>query len=286
MPSPSFKRSVKASFKDAKSHISSLESELSSIKSIISQQNDILKEMSLKLMEFHSSSSSKDSSFFEDSFKKNDLHSLSEQLSNTGLKKLNNQHKRDNNEELSSSIGNGGVKHTLSNKLRGKKIMSEKRDNNEELSSSIGNGGVKHKFQPLIENQSRAVYPTPSLILKEKRLFDEDFKIFKHKINETFNKLTKQELRVFMTIYQFSEEERAVSYFDLADKLSLSENCIRSYVSSLVRKGLPIIKRKVNNKLTFLAIEKDFKNLNLRHKLINLYYGVDPFQTSLFDLKG
>jgi len=105
----------------------------------------------------------------------------------------------------------------------------------------------------------------------------------KKDLENKFNQLTSQEFLVFLTIYQLEEElGRAVVYADLSTRLRLSTGCIRSYISSIIRKGLPIIKQKVNNKIITLRIHQDFKELNLKERLTNLYYNKDLDQTKLF----
>ena len=66
--------------------------------------------------------------------------------------------------------------------------------------------------------------------------------------------------------------------------MQLSEHCIRSHISSLMKKNVPIIKKRLNNRLNILSIKKDFKSLNLKQKLINIFYDSDPNQTTLFEL--
>ncbi len=69
-----------------------------------------------------------------------------------------------------------------------------------------------------------------------------------------FQNLPKREFLIFLTIYQLEEDKGSVSYSDIANHLKLSESGIRHYVFNLIKRGLPIQKRKVNNKLTLLSI--------------------------------
>lgn len=93
--------------------------------------------------------------------------------------------------------------------------------------------------------------------------------------------LTNKEFLVFLTIYQLEKDIRKVTYEDLARKLTLTSGCIRSYITSLLRKKAPILKSKINNKLTILSIEPSFRSLTSEQKLINLYYQNDPYQSTL-----
>ena len=105
----------------------------------------------------------------------------------------------------------------------------------------------------------------------------------KKDLESRFNTLTNQEFLVFLTIYQLEEDlGRAITYLDISKKLTLTSGCIRGYISSIIRKNLPIIKSKVNNRTITLTINPEFKDLNLKEKLTNLYYNQDPEQTKLF----
>ena len=101
-------------------------------------------------------------------------------------------------------------------------------------------------------------------------------------IDNLFLTLTKQEFIVFLSIYQVEDDQkRGVSYLELSQKMSLSEGCIRTYVSQMLKKGIPLQKIRVNNKLTLLIIHKDFKSLNLKQRLFSLFSKNDLNQTTL-----
>ncbi|MDO8459966.1 MAG: hypothetical protein Q7S74_02565 [Nanoarchaeota archaeon] len=76
-----------------------------------------------------------------------------------------------------------------------------------------------------------------------------------------FKKLTPQEMLIFSTIYQLEEQGFTVDYSLIASKISLSESSIRDYIQKLLKKGVPIIKIKENNKRITLSIPSDFKRV-------------------------
>ena len=101
-------------------------------------------------------------------------------------------------------------------------------------------------------------------------------------IDSHFLTLTKGEFLCFLTIYQIEEDlKRGVSYLELSRHLSLSEGCIRTYVSQLLKKGAPLQKIRLNNKLTLLIITQNFRSLNLKSRLVNILSRSDPNQTTL-----
>ena len=101
-------------------------------------------------------------------------------------------------------------------------------------------------------------------------------------IQKAFLILTKQEFLIFLTIYKLEDDlKRPVTYGDIASRLKLSKGCIRTYVSSLFTKKLPLIKEKANNKIVYLSLLPDFRELNLKNKLFQLYTNQDPNQHRL-----
>jgi len=103
-----------------------------------------------------------------------------------------------------------------------------------------------------------------------------------NEIDSLFLTLTKGEFLSFLTIYQLEEDlNRGVSYLELSRHLSLSEGCIRTYVSQLLKKGAPLQKIRLNNKLTLLTITQNFRSLNLKSRLVNILSRSDPNQTTL-----
>ena len=107
---------------------------------------------------------------------------------------------------------------------------------------------------------------------------------FKDQLEEIFNRLTKKEFLIFLTIYQLEEEKILPTYTAISHYLKLSQGCIRTHITNLLRKEVPLIKTKINNKLTLLGIKPDFKDLDLKQKLTSLYYNLDTAQKRLTNI--
>ena len=137
--------------------------------------------------------------------------------------------------------------------------------------SSIGNEGVFNKQTNQQTNQQTIIQQTNAL----SRLNDD--------LEAHFNSLTRQEFLVFLSLYQMEEETGSVKFSDLAAYLNLSESSIRGYVNRLVQKGSPILRKRVNNKVINLSLSQDFRNLNLKKRLTDIYYQSDTSQKRLFD---
>jgi len=82
-------------------------------------------------------------------------------------------------------------------------------------------------------------------------------------------KLTKHEQDVFLVLYTLDNLKEAVSIQDLAKKCGLNEDITISYISALVKKGVPIT-RKVVNKQLCLKLNSVFKKLQAKENILNL----------------
>jgi len=163
---------------------------------------------------------------------------------------------------------------TLLEQIKGQRIPNSTEFLQEEPSkleiqkSSIGNEGVYSLTHSVTHSLTKHINNLNNL---EKTL------------KRAFSRLTRQEFLVFLTIYQLEDEISEVTHSHLAQKLKLTESCIRSYVSSIIRKGLPLTRQKINNKLTILRISTEFRAMNLKQTLTNMFYDIDPNQTNLLD---
>lgn len=81
----------------------------------------------------------------------------------------------------------------------------------------------------------------------------------KKEIEWQIKRLTNQEWLIFSTIYILEEERGMVDYKTLAERLHLTESSIRDYVGRLIAKGIPIQKKKVNNKQILLSVDDTLK---------------------------
>src|SRR3989344_7541200 len=85
-----------------------------------------------------------------------------------------------------------------------------------------------------------------------------------------FRSLTDMEFSVFMAIYHIEEELGKVTYKDIANKFNLTEATARNHITNLMNKGIPIDKERLFNKKTLLYVRKDFRELNMASRLLEL----------------
>ena len=185
--------------------------------------------------------------------------------------------KPSNGQILKSSSGNEGVQSINHSTIN--QSFNNQADNQSE------NEGYKPQIREDYDDKSPPNHSLSnhSLSNQSQNMHSLSIQSLKKELESRFNSLTNQEFLVFLTIYQLEEDlGRFVTYSDLSQKLSLTSGCIRGYVSSIIRKNLPVIKSKINNRTLTLGINPEFKDLNLKERLTNLYYNQDPDQTKLF----
>ena len=82
-------------------------------------------------------------------------------------------------------------------------------------------------------------------------------------------KLNRKEQDVFLIIYTLEEEKGSLTYHDIAEKLDISEQLAGAYVTSLIEKGVPIMKTYVNTK-PYLRLDPIFKTLQTKENILQL----------------
>ena len=82
-------------------------------------------------------------------------------------------------------------------------------------------------------------------------------------------RLDRREQEVFLVIYTLEEEKDSVTYEDIASRLNISEHLAGNYVTSLIEKGIPIIKRYFNSK-PHLRLDPEFKTLQTKANILQL----------------
>lgn len=92
----------------------------------------------------------------------------------------------------------------------------------------------------------------------------------KKEVRSTFKRLTSQEMSVFSAIYTFEEQGFVVDYSLISQKLGLSESSIRDYIHKLIKKDVPILKLKENNKKVTLVISPELKKIASLQAILSL----------------
>lgn len=79
--------------------------------------------------------------------------------------------------------------------------------------------------------------------------------------------LTKHEKEVFLVLYEAGEN--FVTYLEIGKHLGLPEHLVGDYVMNLIAKGIPMVKRYINNK-SYIKIDTEFRNLQTRENIVGI----------------
>ncbi|OYT38286.1 hypothetical protein B6U82_00245 [Candidatus Pacearchaeota archaeon ex4484_31] len=153
------------------------------------------------------------------------------------------------------------VRHSTDNSTHNFKNYSLKHKN---FHFSKGNEGVSTVSQQSLDSHLdtlKRTFPMTEIVNLIKEL--------KQNLKEKFKNLTKQELLIFSLLCFLEEQKGNVTYKDLAQKAGLSESCVRDYISRLRKKGIPIIKEKINNRVVILKIPRELKELREINNSVN-----------------
>ena len=78
--------------------------------------------------------------------------------------------------------------------------------------------------------------------------------------------LTLREQEIFFVLYTLGEKTE-LTYTDIARKLSLTDDIVRSYITTMIAKGVPVVKR-YKSKNVFLVLDNDFRSLQAKKNVI------------------
>ena len=78
--------------------------------------------------------------------------------------------------------------------------------------------------------------------------------------------LTRKEQEVFMAIYMC---EQGTSYYQIARKTGLTENLVVCYVTNLIAKGVPVIKKYLSSGV-MVYLDEEFKRVQAQQNILKI----------------
>jgi len=142
-------------------------------------------------------------------------------------------------------------------------VPTDKQTNRQTDTQHINQGETTPFLFPLQEKTKENVIDNAAMIL-------ESLDNIKKEIRLKFKRLTDQEILVFSALYQLDEEQGHTEYRTLAQRLGLSESSIRDYVGRLIKKGIPVEKKKINNKTIHLSVSANLKKIATLQTILQL----------------
>jgi hypothetical protein len=242
---------IKEAFAKAKQDILSLQGQIESLKQDIQSLKDTMKESSLN------------TSNQQTDRQTNTSNSPTQTPSDHPMYQSNQQETSAYQHIPTDRLPLKALKTSFNNVSIGNDGVPTDRQTNQQTDRHIGNKGVflpskgqelPMKLPKLREEDEISHLEQVSNILSSLDSLKKELRI-------KFKRLSKQEMQVFSIIYDLENQGFIVDYSLLAEKLSLSESSIRDYIQKIIKKGIPIIKTKENNKKILLSIDKNLKEL-------------------------
>jgi hypothetical protein len=81
--------------------------------------------------------------------------------------------------------------------------------------------------------------------------------------------LTTKEKEVFYALYILTENKRYVTYKEIAKRVSYSQNLVASYITNLVEKGIPVVK-KYANRIAYLSLDCKFREIQAKENIVGV----------------
>ncbi len=111
-----------------------------------------------------------------------------------------------------------------------------------------------------ISTQNQEINPKKDPIKDAAYILD-SLDSLKKEIRLKFKRLTEREITIFSILYQLDEEQGHADYKSIAQRLNLTESSIRDYIGRLINKGIPVDKKRINNKQIHLFISPNLKKI-------------------------
>ncbi|MBW2988202.1 hypothetical protein DRJ48_02880 [Candidatus Woesearchaeota archaeon] len=88
--------------------------------------------------------------------------------------------------------------------------------------------------------------------------------------------LSHEEKKVFLAIYKYSDSRRFISYSEIGKRLGLPISLVRFYITNLIEKNIPIIK-KYKNREVLVSLDPEFRELQAKANIVNINESITRF---------
>ena len=145
-----------------------------------------------------------------------------------------------------------------------KKIKQELEEHLETINQNTNEIHANYEYMRKLDQKMDKLNEKLEEIRMHLNIIKEDVAKTKHKFEAT--KLTIREQEIFLVLYTATI---FLSYKDIAKKLGLTESLVSNYITNLIEKGIPIVKRYVN-KVTHVKLESRFKQMQAKENVLKI----------------
>jgi len=88
--------------------------------------------------------------------------------------------------------------------------------------------------------------------------------------------LSYEEKKVFLAIYKYSSEKEFISYGSIGKRLSIPISLVRFYITNLIEKDVPIIK-KYRNREVLVSLDAEFREEQAKENIVNINESITSY---------
>lgn len=81
--------------------------------------------------------------------------------------------------------------------------------------------------------------------------------------------LTKKEKEVFMALYTLGDSRSFVTYKEMARKLCMTESLVSNYITNIVEKGIPVLKKYAGG-IVYLKLDSKFREKQAKENIVGI----------------
>lgn len=95
-------------------------------------------------------------------------------------------------------------------------------------------------------------------------------------INEEKIDLTYEEKKVFLVVYKYTDSKKFVTYSEIAKKLNIPISMTRFYVTNLIEKNIPLVK-KYRNREVYVGLDEGFREKQAKGNVVNINESITKY---------
>ena len=134
---------------------------------------------------------------------------------------------------------------------------------------------IQANYEYLCELDNKLAKVTERLDQMQMFLQQHGFKV-EEKPSFQVKKLTQREQEVFLILYTLGESKGPMTYLEIAKRTGLTEDLVATYITNMVQKGVPILKRYINNQ-AHLRLDPVFKQVQAKENILQIEQKVLSF---------
>ena len=145
-----------------------------------------------------------------------------------------------------------------------KKIKEELEDHLETINQNTNEIQANYEYIQKLDQRIEKLNEKLEEVRMHLNIIEEDVSKAKEKFEET--KLTIREQEVFLVLYTATD---FLSYKDIAKRLGLTESLVSNYITDLIEKGIPLIKKYIN-KVPYIKLDSRFKQMQTKENILKI----------------